>query len=295
MANPRYRQHHAAAATRITPENWAAVRTAIKDVGDRFAAMILEAPADAMATADWTIMDTAAHVASLALIDTALVVSDDHPVPVPGADAVMKTTNVYNINDGLNTTLFHNYPERRPREVAACLSDSIGQMLELTADADPERTVGWLGESRLPLAGLFAHLVNEVLLHGRDVAAAARVPWSIPQEYIAMVIELFMFEIARNGVGTVLDGGKPIPPERIAVEFRSAYTRPITIAVHDGEVLAEEPSRDNDVRLYFQPLALDLVLFHRISRKRAVATGALRVWGRRPWLLFPFLEKIRMP
>ena len=295
MANPRYRQHHAAAATMITPENWAAVRTAIKDVGDRFAAMVLEAPPDAMATADWTIMDTAAHVAALAMVDTALVVSDDEPVPVLGTDALLKSTTVYNINDGLNETLFHGYSERRPREVAARLGDAIGQMLELTADADPERTVGWLGGSRLPLAGLFAHLVNEVLLHGRDVAAAAGVPWNVPQEYIGLFVELFMFEIARNGVGNVLDGGKPIPTRRIAVEFRSAYTRPFTIALQDDEIRAEEPSRDNDVRVYFQPVALDLVLFHRISRMHAAATGGLRVWGRRPWLLLPFLERVRLP
>jgi hypothetical protein len=37
------------------------------------------------------------------------------------------------------------------------------------------------------------------------------------------------------------------------------------------------------------------VLFHRITRSRAAMTGSLRVWGRRPWLLAPFLRKVRLP
>jgi hypothetical protein len=296
MASARYRYHHAAAATRITPANWAAVRTALKDVGDRFAAMILAVPDQgAMATADWTVMDTTAHLAAIAWNYTAAFVSDDEPMPVSGTDEHFLSTNVYNIHDGLNTALFYGYPERRPREVLARLGASIEQMLDLTADADPGRTIAWLGGSRLPIAGAFAHFVNELMVHGRDIARVARMPWGIPQEYAAMFVELFMVELVRNGVGNVLDGGKPARPGRIAVEFRSAYTRPVAIVVQDGAVSAEEPSRDNDVRLHFQPTALDLVLFHRVSKVRATATGALRVWGRRPWLLAPFLEKVRMP
>ena len=296
MVESRYRRSRVAAATRITPENWAAARAAVKEVGDRFAELVRAAPDPrAMATADWTVMDTAAHVASIAWNYTALVVSDDEPLPVPGTAENLPTTTVYNIHAGINTAMFHGYPERRPREVLARLGTSIEQVLELTADADPTRTVTWLGGSHLPLAGMLAHLTNEMLVHGRDIARAVRAPWRIPQEYAALFVELFMVEIIRNGVGSVLDDGKPPRSGRIAVEFRSAYTRPVTIALADGAVSAEEPSRDNDVRLYFRPTALDLVLFHRVSRPRAALTGALRVWGRRPWLLPPFLEKVRLP
>jgi hypothetical protein len=296
VAEPRDRQHRVAAANRITPENWAAVRAAVKDVGDRFAEMVLAAPdPEAMATADWTVMDTAAHLAAIAWSYTSLVGSGAEPLPVPGVAENLMTTTVYNINDGINTAIFHGYAERGPREVLARLGASIEQVLDLTAAADPARTVTWLGGSKLPLAGVLAHLVNEMLVHGRDIARAVRVPWTIPQEDAALFVELFVVEIIRNGVGVVLDDGRPPRPGRIAVEFRSAYTRPVTIVLEDGAVSAEEPSRDNDVRLYFRPAALDLVLFHRVSRPRAALTGGLRVWGRRPWLLPPFLEKVRLP
>src|SRR6266545_6510569 len=103
MAQPRDGQRRAAAATRITPEKWAAVRAAVKDVGDRFAEMVLAAPdPDALVTADWTVMDTAAHVTAIAWNYTALVVSDDEPLPVPGTAENLMTTTVYNIHGGMN-------------------------------------------------------------------------------------------------------------------------------------------------------------------------------------------------
>lgn len=295
MAELRYRDHNVA-ATRITPENWTAVRTAAREANDRFAELVLRAPdPGVLATAEWTVMDTAAHLAATVWNYTAQVVSDDAPLPVPGTAENFREATVYNIHGGLNADMFRGYPERRPREVLDRLATSIEEVLDLTADADPSRTVTWLGGSRLPLAGVLAHLVNEILVHGRDVARAVHVPWRIPQEHAALFVELFLVEICRNGVGGLLDRGGPPRAGRIAVEFRSAYTRPVTIVLHDGVVWAEEPSRDNDVRLHFQPTALDLVLFHRLSRPRAVMTGALRIRGRRPWLLAPFLETVRVP
>ena len=262
----------------------------------RFGEMILAArEPGAMATAHWTVMDTAAHVAGIAWVDTALVGPDDMPLPIPGIGDLVATTTVDNIHAGINAAVLRGYTERDPEVVVRRLRESIDEILLLTADADPERTVAWLGGSRLPLAGLVAHLTNELLLHGRDIARVLRVPWAIPEEYAALFFELFVVEIIRNGVGVVLDDDRPVRPGRIAVEFRSAYTDPVAIVLDNGTLTIEEPSRDNDVRVYFQPAAMSLVLFHHVSRPRAALTGALRVWGRRPWLLAPFLRKVRLP
>lgn len=288
---------HVGGATRITPEKWLAVRAAVKDCAERFTRLVTAADPNAMATADWTVMDTAAHVTGIAWHNTAAVVSDDLPGPIAGMKEQILSTTVENIHAGMNTVIFNNYPERDPQQVTRRLRASIDEALDLTADADPARTVTWLGGSKLPLAGIFAHMINELMIHGRDIARApgVRAPWEIPQEYAALFFELFLVEIIRNGVGNVLDDGNPIRQGRIAVEFRSAYTEPVTIVLDSGEVWIEEPSRDNDVRVFFEPTAMNLVLFHRVSRPRAALTGSLRVWGRRPWLLGPFLRKVRMP
>jgi len=282
-------------ATRITPDRWAAQRAAVKEAGDRFAELVAAADPRAMATADWTVAETAAHVAAYAWSYTAMAVSDDAPVPLPGVKTRLLTTTVDNIHAGMNAAILRDYAERDPRAVLTRLRGSIDELLASTADADPARIVTWLGGSRLPVAGLLAHLANELHIHGWDVARAVRAPWRIPHEDAALFFELFMTEMARNGVGSILDDDRPIRRGRIAVEFRSAYTRPATIVLDDGQVTLEEPSRDNDVRVYFRPTTLNLVLFHRVSRKRAALAGDLRIWGRRPWLLAPFLRKIRLP
>jgi len=291
----RYPLYRSSGATRITPEKWLAVRAALTDVCDRFVALVADADPRAMATAEWTVMDTAAHVTTIAWLYTAMVVPEDTPLPIPGTRELILSTTVGNIHGGLNVQMQRGYPEREPAAVLTKLRSATDEILRVTDGDDPSRTAGWLGGSRLPLAGFMAHLTNELLVHGRDIARGVNAPWRIPEEYAALFFELFLVEIIRNGVGALLDDDRPVRKDRIAVEFRSADTVPVTIVLEAGRVSIEEPSRDNDVRVYFRPATMTLVLFHRVTRSRAAMTGSLRVWGRRPWLLVPFLRKVRLP
>lgn len=283
------------ASTRITEDNWRAARVALADTRDRFEELIIGVDPRAMATDDWTVMDTAAHVAVNAWLDAVVVKPDDPPLPRDGLGKLVLGTTVDNIHHGLNAQMLRDYAERDPATVLWKLRSCVDDLLRLTEADDPARTVGWLGGSRVPLAGLVAHLTNELLVHGRDIAHRTGRPWRMPEQDAARFFELFVVEITRNGVGNVLDNDRPPYPGRIAVEFRSAQTAPVTIVLESGELSAEEPSHDNDMRIYFKPTALSLVLFHRVGRFRAAMTGELRIWGRRPWLLMPFFQKVRLP
>lgn len=294
MAEVRDR-NRSPAGTRISPARWTEVRRAVEEVGERFSRLVLSSDPGAMATAHWTVADTAAHVAGIAWQYTSLVVGYDSARPIPGVREQLLGTTVDNIHGGLNAAILRNFPERDPAALVAILRSSIATVLKRTADADPASTVTWLGGSSLPRAGLLAHLTNEMLVHGRDIARATGAPWPIPQERAALFFELFVVEVIRNGVGVLLDLAGPARPGRIAVEFRSAHTRPVTIVVTDGAVSVEEPGRGADVRLFFKPVALDLMLFHRVGRVRTALAGGVRAWGRRPWLLPAFLEKVRLP
>ena len=295
MPGKRYQLYRGSGATRITPEKWLAVRSALTDACGRFEALVAAADPRAMATAEWTVLDAAVHVTAIAWLYTAMVVSDETPLPIPGLREVILTTTVDNIHGGLNAQMPRGYTEREPGAVLAKLHSCTDEILRLTASEDPSRTFSWLGGSRLPLAGFMAHLTNELLVHGHDIARSVGAPWQIPEEYAAFFFELFLVEIIRNGLGTIMDCGKPVRRGRIAVEFRSAYTLPVTIVLDTGRISIEEPDRDNDVRVYFKPATMSLVLFHYTTRSRAAMTGSLRVWGRRPWLLVPFLREVRLP
>ncbi|MER0449890.1 hypothetical protein ABR738_36010 [Streptomyces sp. Edi4] len=295
MARARYQTHRTIAETRITPAKWDAARAALAEVTERFGALAAHADPHAMATADWSVADTAAHVTAVAWLNACSVGHDDSSFPVPSVREQVAATTVDTLGAGLNTAFLDAYAERELGEVVARLRSSIEKFLGLTAYQDPTTLMNWLGGSRIPLAGLVAHLTNELLLHGRDIARAVDAPWHVPDAYAAQFFELFLVEIARNGTGHILDRSAPEREGRIAVEFRSAHTSPVTMVLDTGRLWVEEPSRDNDVRVHFEPAALNLVLFHRVPHARAALTGSLRVWGRRPWLLVPFLSKVRLP
>ncbi|WP_216216959.1 maleylpyruvate isomerase family mycothiol-dependent enzyme [Amycolatopsis aidingensis] len=285
-----------AAATRVTPQRWAAARAAVQEAGDRFADLIRLAPDPAaMATKDWSIADTAAHVTGIAWNYPALFSETERPLPIPEVRPHMPTVTVDTIHTDLNPVQLRSFTERDPARLADRLRDAIADMLSTTAEADPGRVLGWLGGSQLPLAGLFAHMTNELLVHGWDIARAIGTPWRIPEEQAALFFDLFLVEIVRNGYGKLLDDDRPVRPGRIAVEFQSAYTSPATMVLDHGEASVVEPNGDRDIRIRFRPATLNLVLFRRIGHLRAAGSGALTVWGRRPWLLPAFLRKVRMP
>ncbi|GAA4620112.1 maleylpyruvate isomerase family mycothiol-dependent enzyme [Actinoallomurus vinaceus] len=285
-----------AAATRVTQEKWTSVRTAVSDCGERFAALIESTPDPSVsATGHWSVAETAAHVTGIAWNYTVLGSAAAGPLPIPEVRRHMPTATVDNIHAGLNPTQLRAYRERDPARLAARLRSSVREMLTRTADEDPGGTVEWLGGSRLPLAGVFAHLMNELHIHGRDIACGTGAPWRIPDDEAGLFFELFLVEIIRNGTGVLLHDDRPVRRGSIAVEFRSAHTVPVTFVLDTGVFRAEEPSGRADVRIRFRPAALNLMLFHRTSVTRTALSGAVVASGRRPWLLPAFLREIRMP
>ncbi|WP_051764800.1 maleylpyruvate isomerase family mycothiol-dependent enzyme [Saccharothrix syringae] len=283
------------AASRVTPERWAAARAAVREAGERFADLVASAPDPAArATADWTVADTAAHVTGIAWNNTAVVADGAKPFPIPEVRPRMAGATLDTLATDVNPVQLASFTERAPARLADLLRASVAEMLDTTADADPERVHGWLGGSRLSLAGVFAHMANELLVHGHDIARASRRPWHVPDEQAALFVDLFLVDLTRHGYGRLLDD-RPVRPDRIAVRFHSNHTAPLVMVLEDGVARVEEPGADVDVHLRFRPSVLNLVLFRRVGRARAAMSGSLVVWGRRPWLLPAFLRKLRMP
>lgn len=137
--------------------------------------------------------------------------------------------------------------------------------------------------------------VNELHIHGRDVARATGAPWTVSPADAALFFKLLLLGVTSYGYGRLLDWDRPERPGRIAVEFRSRHTAPVAMVLTDGRVTVEEPGRAIDVKLFFDPVTLNLMLFGRVGRTRAALTGRVVVWGRRPWLLPAFMRKMRLP
>lgn len=274
----------------VTEQRWEATRAAVAGNGERFAALVAASDPRTMATADWSVADTAAHVAAIADMNTRLVRFAE---PAGVRDQFLATT-VDTVRD-LNVRMMELFPERDPAALAARLRADVETILALTEQVDPSTPVTWLGGSKVPICGVLAHLVNELQIHGRDIARATGTPWPVDAAEAALFFEVFFVELLRNGVGSLLDTDEPPSARRIAVDCRSRHTTPVTIVLRNGEVSVEDPGGPVDVRIHFDPVTFNLMLFHRISKPRAALTGKVFVLGRRPWLLRTFLKTVRCP
>jgi uncharacterized protein (TIGR03083 family) len=278
----------------VEPSQWQAVRAALPEITGRFANLVAGVPdARAKSLGEWSIAETASHVGMIALLYTSMIRGDGGPLPLPGLVEPIDLASVDTISR-LNALALELYPERDPGRLAERLRADVAEVLLVSADLDPEKPVWWLGGSRVPVAGVLAHLVNEMLIHGLDIARALGRPWPVPAAHEALFLELFLFGMIRNDMGRLLDDATP-SPRRIAVEFRSAHTKPAVLALQHGKLRVEEPDGTADVRLRFDPAVLVPMMFGRIGKPRAVLSGGVRIGGPRPWLLPAFLRTVRMP
>lgn len=276
----------------ITEERWTTTRAAVAATGQRFVELVASSNPRAMATADWSVADTAAHVAVIAFMYTHILRFEEPALPSL-QDAVLATT-VDTVAD-LNAGALALFPSRDQATLVARLRADIADILAITSEVDPMTPVTWLGDSKVPVAGVLAHLVNELQIHGRDIARAVNAPWAIPPSDAALFFEVFFVELIRHGVGRLLDNNERPRRRRIAVTFRSHHTTPVTIVLQNGQVSVEEPGSPTDIQIFFDPPTFNQMMFHRVSKVRAAVTGKVVVWGRRPWLLPTFLKTVRCP
>jgi uncharacterized membrane protein YraQ (UPF0718 family) len=279
----------------VTDEQWNAVCGSLRTTAGRFYELVSSIPDPGTgATVKWSVADIVAHIASIAWMDTTLMRAAAEPVPFPDLDEALAATKVDDVH-GFNDRVLSHFTEHNVSLDLSKLREHIDLMLTASQSRDRGETYGWLGGARLTLAGMLAHMVNELLIHGNDIAQAVKVPWAMPPADAAHFFELFFMGLASGDMGHILEGGKRPSKRRIAVEFRSGYTTPITVVVCDGRVSTEPIGAGADVKVRFDPAALNMMLFGRISKYRAILTGKIIVSGRRPWLILPFLRTIRAP
>ncbi|GAA0565969.1 maleylpyruvate isomerase family mycothiol-dependent enzyme [Actinomadura livida] len=282
----------------ISEESWTRVRTALEAATDRFANLVSSVPdPNVRATSEWSVTDVAAHVTNIAGLYVPITSTDPERAPETRPPGRMADTTLDTVAE-MNAADLRELTERDPGRLADLLRERIGALLSATAETAPDTPLPWLGGSRVPAAGLLAHLLNEILIHGRDIARAVRQPWSIPPEDAAWFLELFFVGVTTYGAGHILEipeTGEPVRTGRLVAEFRSRHTTPVTVVVHNGRVTVERPGRRPDVRVSFDPVTLNLMLFHRVGKPRAVLTGKVRIRGRRPWRLRYFFRTIRIP
>jgi uncharacterized protein (TIGR03083 family) len=279
----------------VTERQWKAVRESVRTTLERYCELVASIPDPATkVTAEWSVADTTAHVTTIGFLNTMLLEAAEIPFHMPGLTEAIAGVTVEDVH-GLNDQVMSHFTERDPARLTQTLREHVDLMLAAAQDRDPAETFSWLGGARVPLAGMFAHMVNEMLIHGNDIASAVKAPWAMPPEDAALFFDLFYVGLASGDSGQLLAESKRPLKRRIAVEFRSGYTNPVTFVVRDGTLTSEPIGPGADARVRFDPAALNMMMFGRISRLQAVLTGKLVITGRRPWLMPAFLRTVRLP
>jgi uncharacterized protein (TIGR03083 family) len=219
----------------VTEDQWRAVRDSVRATAGRFCDLVASVPDPAAtASAGWSVADVTAHVTTISFLNTMLMGAAEPPFEMPGLTEAIAATTVDTVH-GLNDQVMSHFLERDVSRLLDTLRHQVGVMLTASREHDPEETFSWLGEARPTLAGMFAHMVNELLIHGNDIASAVKVPWEMPAPDAALFFDLFYVGLANGELGRLLDGGKrprssgpatPLPSRSWSGTARSARSRP---------------------------------------------------------------------
>lgn len=156
-------------------------------------------------------------------------------------------------------------------DLAARIADgsrSFAADLRLRAADDPCRFYA----THLPAGTLGALLLNELTVHGHDVAGirvpprAATIGTLAPLALLPLVV-------------------KPGAPHDATIGFDVRGHGGVVVELHGDTVELRAPGGPVDARLSAEPVTFLLAVYGRASQARSMLTGRLSVRGRRPWRL----------
>ena len=255
----------------VFPLDWDAVRSTCERTSVRVAGLIRSAsdPGAKVPGLDWTVADVAAHLVSL---------THRYEAFLRGNGEAMTTSM-----PDLNAEQLAAFAGRDLSELADLLERGTASLLALCPSGDaPARFF----DSDSDCASTIALRVEELLVHGLDLARAAGVPWPITADEaliaiagIAMILPNFVDREAARGF-------------RATYELRLRRGPTLGIAFADGAATVTHGAVQRaDCRISAEPVAYLLTALGRRSQWRSALTGKVLAFGRKPWLAFRF-EKL---
>jgi len=164
--------------THLAPVDARAAADAVGAVAARLTALLRSARSPAApALGEWDLTDVAVHVSHAVDAVTA---------NARGSGPVLD--DVWTLST-LNRMLVRGEAERRLPALAERLEASVAAFLAV-AGAEPGHTPrSWLVKGvEVPLSTLTCQVLNELAVHGRDIAVAERARWTIERPHASLVL-----------------------------------------------------------------------------------------------------------
>jgi uncharacterized protein (TIGR03083 family) len=227
---------------------------------------------DVVALGEWTVSDVAAHLAGLMGIYEGFVRGDvdDADSDVESAASRIARANALGVT-GRDAMSFDDIVDE--------FKGAVRSLIDELRRHDPAEAISlWQARPGRPdvVAGL---AVSELLVHGDDIARAARRSWPIPAEaaraawlQLAWVSPWALDPAKAEGVDASW-----------VVRLRGGGAR--WFRIHDGTAEVDEwRGQSTDCTILARPSSMLLVTYGRRPRWREIAKGNLLAWGRRPWI-----------
>jgi uncharacterized protein (TIGR03083 family) len=267
---PIYSNLHQAYNRRVNviPLDWEEVCSTCQRMTSRFAELLRSAPDPhrPVPGLDWTVAEVAAHVVSL-------------------------TARYVPFVQGQGNAFYADMPEMNARELDALSHLSLDELADhLERGTSSLLSLCPSGQSQARFFDLesdctsaIALYVEELIVHGLDVARAVGRPWPVSNAEALIAI-----------AGLVVPLPKFVDPEatrglRATYEIRLRGGPTLSMTVGDGAVgFSAGPARNADCRISADPVAFLLVGGDRQSQWKGLFTGKMLAFGRKPWLALRF-------
>ena len=267
------------------PVDWVAAQRAVAEAAPRLTSMLRSITrSDAPALGSWDVTQLATHISHG--MDTITAMSK-------GGGNLLADISGLEI---LTTAMVTGEGRRPLGQLADRIDISVANFLAAMEAAGENSSHSWLVQgTEMPLSTLTCHMLNELTVHGYDIARAVGQPWTIDRGHATLVMTGFVIPglhtLRRQLVVQERAGDK-----RARFEIHMRGDGRFCMRFHDGEFSAEPtPQGPVDCHLSVDPEAFLLVAWGRISQWQAIPKGQLLAWGRKPWLGLQMRSWLRNP
>jgi uncharacterized protein (TIGR03083 family) len=273
--------------TAITTADWAEARRAVAQAGPRLTAMLRSATKpEAPALGEWDVTGVAAHISHG--MDTITAMSRG------GGGLIEEIAGL----DMLTKVMVAGEGRRSLTELADRIDASVAGFLAAVEDAaatDDTSHVWVVRGTELPLSSLTCHMLNELTVHGRDIAVGLGLPWAIDKGHAALILQGFVFP-ALSAIGRDMVVQEKAGDKRARFEVRLRGDGRAWAYFDNGDFSVEaSPQGPVDCHLSVDAEAFLLVAWARISQWSAIPKGQLLAWGKKPWIGLQLRSWLRNP
>jgi uncharacterized protein (TIGR03083 family) len=245
----------------------ATVRDALATAGRQFAEMLrLVVDPGRPAIGEWSVGETAAHVASSAPFFLAVARGEMEPESLDEVAAV-------------NAAFLASDSERDPPVLAERFAAGESALLAYVEEIGANPEIEVFRGAVAPLSTLLAVELGEVLVHGHDIARASGLAWPIGRAQ-AVAATGGLLPLLPHMVHSGAAAGR-----RLRFELRVRGGERAVLDFDDGTLrILRSEGQSVDCRLSVDPAAFLLLSYGRIGPVAPMLQGKLAAWGRRPWL-----------